>query len=103
MFTTNFGYTYSQLRDRQKAIARNGKGQTSLDIISDGSQVFIDPYNLQAKRDYYNMVLEVMRRRPDGILFDYIRYPRQTGANSIVTKVQDLWLYSEADTKSFIQ
>lgn len=102
MFTTNFGYTYSQLRDRQKAIARNGKGQTSLDIISDGSQVFIDPYNLQAKRDYYNMVLEVMRRRPDGILFDYIRYPRQTGANSIVTKVQDLWLYSEATQKALL-
>ncbi len=100
MFTTNFGYTYSQLRDRQTAIARNGKGQTSLDVVSDGSQVFIDPYNLEAKRDYYRMVLEVMRRRPDGILFDYIRYPRQTGANSIVTKVQDLWLYSEATQKA---
>lgn len=100
MFTTNFGYTYSQLRDRQKAIARNGKGQSSLDVISDGSQVFIDPYNLEAKRDYYRMVLEVMRRRPDGVLFDYIRYPRQTGANSIVTKVQDLWLYTEATQKA---
>lgn len=100
MFTTNFGYTYGQVQGRQGAIARNGKGETSLDIISDGSQLFIDPYNLQAKRDYYRMVLEVMRRRPDGILFDYIRYPRQTGANSIVTKVQDLWLYSEATQKA---
>ena len=100
MFTTNFGYTYSQLQNRQKAIARNGKGQTSLDVVSDGSQLFIDPYNLDAKRDYYRMVLEVMRRRPDGILFDYIRYPRQTGANSIATKVQDLWLYSEATQKA---
>ena len=102
MFTTNFGYTYSQVQNRQRAIARNGKGQTSLDVVSDGSQVFIDPYNLQAKRDYYGMVLEVMRRRPDGILFDYIRYPRQTGANSIVTKVQDLWLYSEATQKALL-
>ncbi|PLZ42845.1 hypothetical protein CBP26_06205, partial [Fischerella thermalis WC538] len=75
MFTTNFGYTYAQRRDREGAIARNGKGQTSLYVVDDASQVFIDPYNLQAKRDYYQMVQEILRRRPDGILFDYVRYP----------------------------
>ncbi|PMB41662.1 hypothetical protein CEN47_02225, partial [Fischerella thermalis CCMEE 5319] len=103
MFTTNFGYTYAQRRDREGAIARNGKGQTSLYVVDDASQVFIDPYNLQAKRDYYQMVQEILRRRPDGILFDYVRYPRQAGADSIATKVTDLWLYSEATQQALFQ
>ncbi len=96
MFTTNFGYTYAQRKDREGAIARNGKGQTSLYVVDNGSQVFVDPYNPQAKRDYFQMVQEVLRRRPDGLLFDYVRYPRQAGSNSIATKVSDLWLFSQA-------
>ncbi|MDH6085651.1 family 10 glycosylhydrolase [Umezakia ovalisporum] len=96
MFTNNFGYTYGQRSDRADALARNGKGQTSLYVTDNTSQVFIDPYNLQAKRDYYQMVQEVVRRRPDGILFDYVRYPRQAGSNSIATTVSDLWLFSPA-------
>ncbi len=103
MFTANFGYTYAQRRDREGAIARNGKGQTSLYVVDDGSQVFIDPYNVQAKRDYYQMVQEILRRRPDGVLFDYVRYPRQTGGDSIATKVTDLWLYSEATQQALFQ
>jgi hypothetical protein len=103
MFTTNFGYTYAQRRDREGAIARNGKGQTSLYVVDNSSQVFIDPYNMQAKRDYYQMVQEVIRRRPDGILFDYVRYPRQAGSDSIATKVTDLWLYSEATQQALFQ
>lgn len=96
MFTMNFGYTYAQRPDRESAIARNGKGLTSLYVVDNSSQVFIDPYNTTAKTDYYRMVQEVLRRRPDGILFDYIRYPRQGGSNSIATKVSDLWLYTSA-------
>lgn len=103
VFTTNFGYTYALRPDREKAIARNGKGQTSLYVVDNASQVFIDPYNLQAKRDYYQMIQEIVRRRPDGILFDYVRYPRQTGANSVATKVTDLWLYSEAAQQALLQ
>ncbi len=103
MFTTNFGYTYAQRRDREAAIARNGKGQTSLYVIDDGSQVFIDPYNPQAKRDYYQIVQEVLRRRPDGLLLDYVRYPRQTGSNSIATKVTDLWLFSPATQEALFR
>ncbi len=57
---------------------------------------FIDPYNPQAKRDYYQLVQEVLRRRPDGLLLDYVRYPRQAGSDSIATKVSDLWLFSPA-------
>ncbi|MDP5018801.1 MAG: family 10 glycosylhydrolase, partial [Dolichospermum sp.] len=96
MFTNNFGYTYAQRPDRQDAIARNGKNQTSLSVVEDSSQVFIDPYNTKAKTDYYQMVQQVVRRRPDGILFDYVRYPRQTGSDSIATKVHDLWLFTAA-------
>jgi hypothetical protein len=99
MYTTNFGYSYAQRREKESAIARNGKGQTSLYVVNGESQVFVDPYNEQAKADYFRLVQEVVRRRPDGILFDYIRYPRQSGTDSIATKVTDLWLYTEATQK----
>ncbi|MEH2003639.1 family 10 glycosylhydrolase [Nostoc sp.] len=103
MFTINFGYTYAQRRNREDAIARNGKGQTSLYVVDNGSQVFIDPYNLQAKRDYYQLVKEILRRRPDGLLFDYVRYPRQAGSDSIATKVSDLWLFSPATQEALFK
>lgn len=96
MFMMNFGYSYGQRSDRQSVLARNGKGETSLYFVDNASQVFIDPYNIQAKRDYYKLVNEVVRRRPDGVLFDYVRYPRGLGANSVITKVQDLWIYGDA-------
>jgi hypothetical protein len=103
MFTMHFGYTYAQRPDRASAIARNGKGQTSLYVVDNGSQVFVDPYNPQAKTDYYRMVQEVLRRRPDGMLFDYIRYPRQAGSDSIATKVTDLWLFTSATQEALLQ
>ena len=96
MFMMNFGYSYTLNPDRKPALARNGKGETSLDVVDNGSQVFIDPYSLQAKKDYYQLLQEVLRRHPDGVLFDYVRYPRQSGKASIVTKVKDLWIYSDA-------
>jgi len=104
MFLMNFGYSYSQHPDRQSVLARNGKGETSLDVINDGSsQVFIDPYNLQAKQDYYQLLQEVIQRRPDGVLFDYVRYPRGSGNDSIVTKVKDLWIYSQSAQQALYQ
>jgi hypothetical protein len=103
MFTMNFGYTYAQRQDREQAIARNGKGQTSLYVVDDGAQVFIDPYNNQAKTDYYLMVQEIVRRRPDGILFDYVRFPRQSGTDSIATKVADLWLFTPASQEALFR
>lgn len=96
MFMMNFGYSYGQRPERQSVLAHNGKGQLSIDVVDNASQVFVDPYNLQAKKDYYQLVNEVIRRRPDGVLFDYVRYPRGLGAASVVTKMQDLWIFSEA-------
>jgi hypothetical protein len=51
---------------------------------------------MQAKTDYYQLVQSILKRRPDGILFDYIRYPRGSGSDSVVTKLDDLWIYSDA-------
>ncbi|MEQ8466446.1 family 10 glycosylhydrolase [Coleofasciculus sp. E1-EBD-02] len=100
MFSMNFGYRYAQRSDRQDVLARNGRGQTSLSYVHDQSQAFIDPYNNQAKTDYYQLVQAVTKRRPDGVLFDYIRYPRGSGSDSVVTKVKDLWIYSDASRQA---
>lgn len=96
LFTMNFGYTYAQLADRQEALARNGKGSNSLTFVHDRSQAFIDPYSPQAQTDYYNLVQAVLKRNPDGILFDYIRYPQGTGGESYVDNVRDLWIHGKS-------
>ncbi|MFW6296653.1 MAG: family 10 glycosylhydrolase [Halothece sp.] len=103
LFSMNFGYAYSQLSDRQDVLARNGKGQDSTMFVSDGSQTFIDPYNRQAKIDYYNLIQTVAKRKPDGMLFDYIRYPRGTGTESVASNVKDLWIYSNASREALYQ
>lgn len=96
LFTMNFGYTYAQRPDRQEALARNGVGQDSLTYVHDRSQAFIDPYSRQAQTDYYNLVQAVLERQPDGILYDYIRYPRGVGGQSYVQSVKDLWIYGKS-------
>jgi Glycosyl hydrolase-like 10 len=108
LFSMNFGYGYGIRPDRQATLARNGRGQTSLTLSNDenrppgADEVFIDPYSPQARQDYAAMVRAVAKRRPDGILFDYIRYPRQSGAASLATKVQDLWIYSDSAQKALL-
>ena len=96
LFTMNFGYTYAQRPDRQEALARNGIGEDTLTYVHDRSQAFIDPYSPQAQTDYYNLVQAVLKRQPDGILFDYIRYPRGIGGQSYVHSVKDLWIYGKS-------
>ncbi|GAB4530128.1 MAG: hypothetical protein Tsb0014_12590 [Pleurocapsa sp.] len=96
LFTMNFGYTYAQRPDRQEALARNGKGENSLTFVHDRSQAFVDPYSRQAQQDYRNLVQAILKRQPDGILFDYVRYPRGTGSQSFVNSVKDLWIYSKS-------
>lgn len=103
MFLMNFGYSYGQRPDRQTVLARNAKNQTSLEVVDNASQVFIDPYNLQAKQDYYQLIQEIIRRRPDGFLFDYVRYPRGMGSASVVDKVQDLWIHGDAAKQALEQ
>jgi hypothetical protein len=103
LFTMNFGYAYGVRPDRQNALARNGRGQDSTAIVPDGSQVFIDPYNRQAQTDYYQLLQSVLKRRPDGVLFDYIRYPRGSGTGSVASNVRDLWIYGQASQQTLLQ
>lgn len=113
MFSLNFGYTYAQRPTSAAALAINGRGQTSLTAGSNGGlstdigsinseETFIDPYSLQAKRDYYLMEQAILQRRPDGILFDYIRYPRGSGAASVASRVQDLWVYGSSSQQALL-
>jgi len=96
LFSLNYGYSYAQRQDRQQVLARNGYGETNIANNSEASKGFIDPYNQQARQEYGQLVSEVVKRNPDGILFDYIRYPRSTGKDSVVDNVKDLWIYSNA-------
>ncbi|MCL1468809.1 family 10 glycosylhydrolase [Argonema galeatum] len=113
-FTMNFGYVYAQQPDRQSVLARNGTGKTSLEVANDAgidtdltkgdaSKAFIDPYNPQARQDYEKLIEAITKRKPDGVLFDYVRYPRGTGDASVVTKVQDLWIYGDAAKQVLLQ
>ena len=114
LFTMNFGYTYSQRSDRQQTLAINGKNQTTLTVVQDpginedlgevpGNQAFIDPYSPQARQDYSLLVNQIVKRKPQGMLFDYIRYLRGVGPASVATKVQDLWIYGPASQQVLLQ
>lgn len=103
LFSMNFGYSYAQIPDRQGVLARNGQGQDSLSFVDDRSQAFIDPYHQQAYTDYNNLLEAVLKRHPDGVLFDYIRYPRGTGNQSTVGNVKDLWIYGQASQQALYQ
>jgi len=113
MFGMNFGYSYLQRPGASQALAVNGYGQTTVDaarsisLNSDGTvhseEIFIDPYSAQARNDYATLVQAVLRREPDGMLFDYIRYLRGAGAASVASRVQDLWIYGPAAQQAFLQ
>ncbi|WP_231636711.1 MULTISPECIES: family 10 glycosylhydrolase [Planktothricoides] len=112
-FTMNFGHTYAQDPMRQSALAMNGQGQHTMNISqelglhsqaeSQESHVFIDPYSPQARQDYALMISEVLDRQPDGMLFDYVRYLRGVGSASVVSNVQQLWIYSQASRETLYQ
>ena len=114
MFSMNFGYTYAVRPDREAALAKNGQGQTSLTVNTiaglstdlgafNPDEAFIDPYSAQARQDYAQLVAAIAKRRPDGMLFDYIRYPRGTGSASVASKVKDLWIYGDSAQQAILQ
>lgn len=114
LFGMNFGANYVRRFDRQQAIARNGLGQTSLTAntvaglstdmgYGNPDEAFIDPYSVQARQDYLGLISAIAQRKPDGMLFDYIRYPRGYGGASVASKVQDLWVYGEASQQTLLQ
>ncbi len=115
LFSMNFGAQYFSKGDRVGAIARNGYGQTSLTAreaasvnLDAGSnalhdEAFIDPYNVQARQDYGKLIQAVIKRKPDGVLFDYIRYQRGIGPASVAQRIQDLWIYGGASQQALLQ
>ena len=102
LYSMNFGYAYTQADGSDRAILRNGRGKTSLATEGD-SKVFIDPYSDRARQQYRQLVEAVLERQPDGVLFDYIRYPYGSGSNSLANNVKDLWIYSEASQQTLIR
>jgi len=116
--TMNFGYSYGQVQNRSSVLALNGRGETSIsrslfdpssNLVANGQafyldpteadHLFIDPYNLLAKSDFSVAIASLVKRQPDGILFDYLRYPSHKG---LVNNVKDLWIYGEAARKSLL-
>ncbi len=118
MFTLNFGYGYGENPDRQQVLARNGRGEISTQNakfdreaakdgksfylpLSETEHLFIDPYHLQAREDSRQIVSAFLEAKPDGMLFDYIRYPRtQPTMND---RVENLWIYSEASRRTLLE
>ncbi|AFY69940.1 protein of unknown function DUF187 [Thalassoporum mexicanum PCC 7367] len=114
LFTLNYGYSYSQRSDRQQVLARNHQGQTTQEIgeanlknitgtTATTDQAFIDPYNPIARYDMQVLLAEVLKRNPDGVLFDYVRYKQGIGDKSIVSNVRDMWIYGTASQQAFLQ
>lgn len=108
VFSLNFGQSYALNPSRRQNLAVNGRGQDSHTFAINGyssnsQEVFVDPYNLQAQQDFQVMLAEVAERRPKGILFDYIRYPRGVGVHSVASEVDDLWIYGEASRNALLQ
>jgi len=110
VFSLNFGYSYGQRPDRQVALARNGRGITTvldpatalLEDLDSPGEVFVDPFHPLARRDFAELVRRILQRQPDGILFDYIRYPRGSGGSSVAATVRDLWIHGEAARKAYL-
>jgi len=108
VFTLNFGYTYTLDEQRFRRLAVNGQGQDTYafarnGLSSNAQEVFVDPYSLEAQRDFQVLVSEVAERRPKGILFDYIRYPRGSGTHSVASEVADLWIYGDASRNALLR
>jgi hypothetical protein len=106
LFSMNFGPGYAKRADRKEAIARNGYGETNLQDPNGlpdeerAAHIYVDPYSAQARADLRLLVQQVAQRRPDGIVFDYIRYPHRT--ESIVSDVRDLMSYGSSSASTLL-
>jgi Glycosyl hydrolase-like 10 len=111
MYTLNFGSNYGLYPNHDTALNINGRNEKSWFVGREGDQspdaggpnsiLFVNPYSEQAKKDFNQALTAIVKRRPDGILFDYIRYPRGQGAQSVVSTVKDLWIYGPDARRGF--
>jgi hypothetical protein len=118
-FTLNFGYSYSEVSDRQANLALNGNQENSIansrfdpQEVAGGKSfyldayepdhLFIDPYHPQAQADLTNAVQAMMKAQPDGMVFDYVRYPTTFGQDTLISNVKQLWIYGNASRQALI-
>jgi hypothetical protein len=114
LFSMNVGADYVRRPEKLQTLAQNGLGQNSLTAntvaglsvemgLGNPDEAFADPYSPLVRQDYTRMVQAIAQRKPDGMLFDYIRYPRGYGSASVASRVQDLWIYGEASRQVLLQ
>ena len=117
-FAMNFGYGYSEVRGKGSALALNGQGENSIAntnfdrrqvangraFYEDAYEVdhlFVDPYSPIARQDLLAAVQALTARNPDGMVFDYVRYP--TNANGTpIDNVKQLWIYGQASRSTLL-
>ena len=110
-FAMNFGYGYSEIRGRSGALALNGKGENSIantnfdrQKVANGrafyedayeeDHLFVDPYSRLAKEDLTTVIKALMQRNPDGMVFDYVRYPTNA-TGDLIDNVKQLWIHGK--------
>jgi len=117
-FTMNIGYGYSEIKGRSGALALNGRGENSIantnfdrSLVSNGrafyedayeaDHLFVDPYNAIAKADLTSVVKALMKRNPDGMVFDYVRYPTNS-TGELIDNVKQLWIHGKASRTALL-
>jgi hypothetical protein len=117
-FAMNFGYGYSEVRGRNAALAINGKGDSSIantnfdrKLVANGrafyedayevDHLFVDPYSPIAKNDLLSAVKALMQRNPDGMVFDYVRYPTNL-TGELIDNVKQLWVYGASSRSALL-
>ena len=117
-FTMNFGYGYSEIRGKAGALAINGNNQNTIadtnfdpKLVSNGrafyedayeaDHLFVDPYSAIAKNDLTNAVKALMKRNPDGMVFDYVRYPTNS-TGYLIDNVKQLWVYGASSRTTLL-
>ena len=117
-FAMNFGYGYSEIKGRSEALALNGNGDNSIantnfdrkqvangkafyEDAYEADHLFADPYSAIAKADLTSVVKALMQRSPDGMVFDYVRYPtNSTGA--LIDNVKQLWIHGQSSRTALL-
>ena|GEM_PF-159473 len=117
-FAMNFGYGYSEISGKAAALAINVDGENSIAKtnfdraqVSNGrafyedayeaDHLFIDPYSAIARNDLTNLVKALMKRQPDGMVFDYVRYPT-TPTGALIDNVKQLWIYGQSSKAALL-
>jgi uncharacterized lipoprotein YddW (UPF0748 family) len=117
-FTMNFGYGYSEIKGRSEALALNGNGENSVantkfdrqqvangkafyEDAYEADHLFVDPYSAIAKADLTSAVKALMQRQPDGMVFDYVRYPTNSTA-TLIDNVKQLWIHGQSSRSALL-